>query len=167
LNIYLLRHGLAVERGSSGYARDSDRVLTPKGERRLWQTAEAMEAMEISFDAILSSPFARARQTAEIVAEAFKAHKRIQFADCLTPNGDFKELVALIQRLKPKPESVLLVGHEPHMSGFISLLVSGDGRCSIAMKKGGVCKLDVASLQAGRCATLEWLMTPRQMALMG
>jgi phosphohistidine phosphatase len=167
MNLYLLRHGLAVERGTSGYARDSDRVLTPKGERRLWQTAEALEALEISFDVIISSPYARARQTAEIVAEAFKAQKRLQFSDTLTPNGDFKELVELLNHLKPRPEDVLLVGHEPQMSGFISLLVGGDGRCSIAMKKGGVCKLEVQSLKAGRCATLEWLLTPRQMALMG
>jgi phosphohistidine phosphatase len=166
MNLYLLRHGLAVDRGASGYARDSDRVLTPKGERRLWQTAEAMEALEITFDVILSSPYARARQTAEIVAEAFKAHKKLQFSESLTPGGDFKELVALINRSRPRPEDVLLVGHEPHLSGFISLLVSSDMRCSIAMKKGGVCKLEVATLKPGRCATLEWLLTPRQMALM-
>jgi phosphohistidine phosphatase len=115
---------------------------------------------------ILSSPYARARQTAEIVAEAFKAHRKLQFSECLTPGGDFKDLVALLNRLKPQPKDVLLVGHEPHLSGFISLLISGNSRCSIAMKKGGVCKLEVQSLQPGRCATLEWLLTPRQMALM-
>jgi hypothetical protein len=44
--------------------------------------------------------------------------------------------------------------------------VAGDSSVSIAMKKGGLCKLSAESLKAGRCATLEWLLTPKQMALM-
>ena len=90
------------------------------------QIAEAMEALELSFDLILSSPYLRARQTAEIVAEAFKARKRLELSDSLTPGGSTKKLVELLNRLQPSPESVLLVGHEPYLSGLISLLVSGD-----------------------------------------
>ena len=66
MNLYLLRHGIAVERGTPGLDKDADRSLTPKGERRLWRITEAMEALKLSFDLILSSPYLRARQTAEI-----------------------------------------------------------------------------------------------------
>ena len=75
MDLYLLRHGIAVEPGSPGYAKDADRPLTPEGERKLGQIAEAMEALELSFDLILSSPYVRARQTAEIVAATLKARK--------------------------------------------------------------------------------------------
>jgi phosphohistidine phosphatase len=64
------------------------------------------------------------------------------------------------------PANVLLVGHEPGLSQLISLLVAGEAGVSILLKKGSLCKLSVESLKPGRCATLEWLLTPKQMALM-
>jgi phosphohistidine phosphatase len=166
MNLYLLRHGIAVEPGSPGYAKDADRPLTPEGERKLRQVAHAMDALGLSFDLILSSPYVRARQTAESVAAGLKARQQLELSDCLTPGGSTKKLVELLHRLAPSPESVLLVGHEPYLSGLISLLVSGKETFSVTMKKGGLCKLSTESLEHGRCAALEWLLTPKQMALM-
>ena len=166
MNLYLLRHGIAVEPGSPGFAKDADRPLIPEGERKLFQITEAMEALDLAFDLILSSPYLRARQTAEIVAEALDARKKLEFSDSLVPGGSPRKLVELLNRLQPIPESVLLVGHEPYLSGLISLLVSGDATVAVVMKKGGLCKLSVESLKHGRCAALEWLLTPKQMALM-
>jgi phosphohistidine phosphatase len=166
MNLYVLRHGLAIERGTPGYAKDSDRPLTPKGERKLWQVTEAMHALDLTFDVILTSPYVRARQTAEIVAEAFDARKKLEEVEHLTPDGSFKKLVEYLNDHKPVPASVLLVGHDPHLSELISLLVSGDSHASILMKKGGLCKLSAEALQPGRCSILEWLLTPKQMSLM-
>ena len=166
MKLYVLRHGIAVEPGTPGYANDADRPLTPEGERKLRQIAEAMEALELSFDLILSSPYLRARQTAEIIAEGLKAHKKLELSDSLTPGGSTKKLVELLNRLQPSPESVLLVGHEPYLSGLISLLASGRETLAVVMKKGGLCKLTTESLKQGRCAVLQWLLTPKQMALM-
>ena len=166
MNLYVLRHGIAVEPGTPGYEKDADRPLTPEGERKLWQIAEAMEALELSFDLILSSPYLRALQTAEIVAKALKGRKKVELSESLTPGGSTKKLVELLNRVQPSPESVLLVGHEPYLSGLISLLVSGDASFAVVMKKGGLCKLSTESLKPGRCAALEWLLTPKQMALM-
>jgi phosphohistidine phosphatase len=63
-------------------------------------------------------------------------------------------------------DSLLLVGHEPDLSNLISWLLSGDISLSIIMKKGGLCCLSVDELVAGKCATLEWLMSPAQMVLL-
>ena len=167
MNLFLLRHGLAVEPGTSGYATDAARPLTPEGERKLWRIAEAMSAMKLSFDLIFSSPYLRARQTAEIIAEAFHAKRKLGFMDQLVPGGSAKGLIGQLNRLAPPPDDVLLVGHEPSMSGLISLLVSGEPYFSVLMRKGGLAKLSCESLKAGRCATLEWLLTPKQMSLMG
>jgi phosphohistidine phosphatase len=166
LNLYILRHGIAVERGTPGYTNDADRPLTPEGKRKLWQITKAMAALEPRFDLILSSPYLRARQTAEIVVAAFKARKKLQFCDHLTPDGNTKKLVEFLKSLRPWPESVLLVGHEPYLSELISLLVAGDGSFFLTLKKGGLVKLTAESLRPGRCARLEWLLTPKQMALM-
>jgi phosphohistidine phosphatase len=166
MNLYILRHGIAVDHGTPGYSKDADRSLTPEGERKLQQIAEAMQALELTFDLILSSPYLRARQTAEIVAAALKARKRLQLSDSLTPGGSTQQLIQFLSRLDPQPEDVLLVGHEPYLSGLVSLLVSGDEAFNLVLKKGGFCKLITGPLKHGRCATLSWLLTPRQMALM-
>jgi phosphohistidine phosphatase len=166
MNLYLLRHGLAVELSTRRLAKDSERALTAKGKRKLGEIAEAMEALGLSFDLILSSPFLRARQTAEIVAEVFQVKTKLVLSDHLIPGGSAKGLIQGINLLEPVPESVLLVGHEPDLSSLISLLVTGNAESSIALKKGGLCKLSVESLKPGRCATLEWLVTPKQLVRM-
>jgi phosphohistidine phosphatase len=166
MNLYLLRHGLAVEPGTEGFAHDAERPLTPKGERKLGKIAEGIKALEISFDLILSSPYVRARRTAEIVAEALSIGKKLGFSDALMPAGSVKRLIESLNQIEPAPEDVLLVGHEPYMSEMISLLVSGQVGFAVVMKKGGLCKLSAQSIHAGRCAALEWLLTPKQMALM-
>ena len=165
MNLYILRHGIAAERGTLD--KDADRALTPKGERKLWRITEAMAALDLSFDLILSSPYRRARQTAGIVAEEFRARKKLELCDSLAPAGDAKILIQHINGLEPSPENVLLVGHEPYLSGLIARLVSGNLNLSVVMKKGGLCKLTTGSLKHGRCAALEWLLTPKQMELMG
>jgi phosphohistidine phosphatase len=166
MNLYLLRHGIAVEPGTPGYENDSDRPLVSKGERRLRAAAAAMARMELSFHLILSSPFRRAKETAEIVAKELKLKKALQFSDALTPHGDVNALIRQVNEWEPAPEEVLLVGHEPYLSRLIALLVAGDEDAAIEMKKGGLCKLETDALNAGRCAKLAWLLTPSQMELM-
>jgi len=166
MNLFILRHGVAVEPGSPGFENDADRPLIPKGERRLRAAAAAMKKMELSFDLILSSPLVRARQTADIVAGELKLKKQLQFSDALAPGGGMKNLARQLDERKPAPENVLLVGHEPGLSRLISLLVAGDDSAAVEMKKGGLCKLEADRLHAGRCATLIWLLTPSQMELM-
>ena len=166
MNLFILRHGIAVEPGTPGYSNDADRPLIPKGERKLAQIADALDNLQISFDLVLSSPFLRARQTAQIIAEALEISKKVSLTEELTPHGDPKKLVDFLCHIKPLPDDVLLVGHEPYLSEFISLLLVGNTSLSVIMKKGGLCKLSTESLKAGRCASLEWLLTPKLMAAM-
>jgi phosphohistidine phosphatase len=163
MELYLLRHGIAVERGTAGYEDDASRPLTPKGERKMKRIAEGMKKLELSFDLILSSRLLRARQTAETVAKTFKAMERLKFTTHLAPDRDPEQLVHDLMRLYPRPKSVLLVGHEPYLSSLISTLLAGKTALKVAFRKGGLCLLAVGSLRHGRCATLEWLLTPRQM----
>jgi phosphohistidine phosphatase len=163
MNVFILRHGLAVEPGSPGYTQDSERPLTPKGKQQLMKVAKGMRRLGLDFDLILASPYVRARQTADIVAKTLKLKKRLDYSEALTPSGSPKELIDYLNRLDPRPEDVLLVGHEPYLSQLISLLISGETGLAISMKKGGLCKLSADSLRADRCATLEWLLMPRML----
>jgi phosphohistidine phosphatase len=178
VNLYILRHGIAAERGTPGFKTDADRPLTPKGRRQLRQIADAMKNLDLRFNLILSSPFLRARQTAEIVAQSLKLKKRLAFSDELAPDGDPKALIRQLNELEPAPaaialarigaprKNVLLVGHEPYLSRLVALLISGKAATTIDLKKGGLCRLETDSLRFGQCAALAWLLTPKQMKLM-
>jgi phosphohistidine phosphatase len=166
VNLYLLRHGIATEPGVDGSKLDSERPLTAKGKDRLRKAAKAIAKLDLSFDLILSSPFRRAKQTAEIIAKNFKLRKKLVFSDDLTPTGNPRLLIQQLNQFRPKPENVLLVGHEPYLGKLIALLAAGNTSLEIDFKKGGLCKLEAESLIYGRCAKLVWLLTPRQMELM-
>jgi len=167
MDLFILRHGIAAELGTRRSARDADRALTPKGKREVRQVAQAMEALDLSFEVMLSSPYTRARQTAEIVAEALGLEKKLKLTNRLAPGGSARELISLLHKFEPIPERVLLVGHEPYLSQLISLLISGGPNASVTLKKAGLCKLSTDSLRFGHCATLRWLLTPKQMCLLG
>jgi phosphohistidine phosphatase len=166
MNLYLLRHGIAVDPSAPDFANDAERPLTPKGRRRLRQIAEAMGALKISFDLILSSPYVRARQTAEIVTKALKRKKKLKFTEELTPGGNPRSVIQQLNDLRPRPKNVLLVGHEPYLSKLIALLTAGNTSMEIDLKKGSLCKLETESLRYARCATLVCLLAPRHLALM-
>lgn len=166
MNLYLLRHGIAVDPSVPDFAKDADRPLTPKGKRRLRQITGAMGVLKISFDVILSSPYVRAAETAEIVAKDLKRRKQLQLTDDLTPGGNPKSLIQQINDLRPRPKNVLLVGHEPYLSKLIALLTAGNTNLQIDLKKGSLCRLETESLRYGRCATLVFLFAPRHLALM-
>lgn len=145
---------------------DSKRPLTREGEKQLEKISKAMKEMNLKFDLILSSPFERAKRTAEIVVKNLNPEMSLKFSDDLTPEGDLENLISEINRSKPLPENLLLVGHEPYLSKLISQLIC-EGDAEIDFKKAGLCKLKTDHLQFGRCAKLCWLLTPKQMELMG
>jgi phosphohistidine phosphatase len=159
MEIYILRHGIAVERGTAGYKSDSERPLTSDGEGKMRQIAEAMLGMGLQFDLILSSPYVRAEQTARIVAQELE--EEVTLSDHLAPGSNALELIREIN--DERPQRVLLVGHEPDLSRLISLLLTGNTDAMIELKKGGLCKLTADRLKFGQCATFNWLLTPKQL----
>jgi len=161
MKLYILRHGEAAEHGDPRYS-EAERPLTHKGIQRTRQLAHALRQMDISFDKILSSPLIRARQTAEIVAHALKEY--VAFTETLATDN-LKSLAEHIAKLHPRPGSLLLVGHEPYLSSFISVLCTGAANLPIKLKKGALCRLELEQLTYGKCATLEWLLQPRVIGL--
>jgi len=162
MEIYILRHGIAVERGTPGYKRDGDRPLTDEGVEKMRQIAKAMREMDLQFDVIFSSPYVRAKATADIVAETLG--ENVTLTDSLPPEADPAELIDEIN--DGKPQRVLLVGHEPDLSALISTLICGKRNADIELKKGGLAKLTAETLTYGKCATLNWLLTPKQLRQM-
>lgn len=159
MNLYIVRHAIAVEQGTPGYEEDSQRPLIDKGKKKMRQIAKGLRSLGVSFDLILSSPYIRAKETAEILADVFKMKKAIEFSDNLIPMGDPDLLIAEINE-KYSVDSLALVGHEPELTHLIGLLIAENAGIDITLKKGGVCSLSADDLHHTRTATLEWLLTP-------
>lgn len=159
MEIYLLRHGIAVERTVG--SKDRERSLTPKGRKKVVSIAGHLRQLGVTFDAILSSPFARARETAELVAANIKFKGEVQFSGNLLPGGDPKSLAKELKERSVEAKTMLLVGHEPDLSHLASYLLTGGVGLGLELKKGGLCKLEVQSWGPERPATLLWLVPPK------
>jgi phosphohistidine phosphatase len=162
MNLYFLRHAKAHPRGPK-WRPDSKRPLTKEGEKKMEEVARGMKKLGLSFDLILSSPYARALRTAQIVVEVYKVRKLFT-SNNLAADADPHTIIAEINDNFSTLNDVVVVGHEPFLSGLISVLLTGDGSLKIDFKKGGLCKLTVEELRFGKCARLDWLLTPRQLA---
>ena len=159
MNLYIIRHAIAIDEGTPEYDNDSERPLSDKGKKKMRQIARGLRALGVDFDLILSSPYLRAKETAEILAEVSRTKADVAFSENLIPMGDPDLLISEINE-KYSANSIALIGHEPHLSSLISLLVWDNACLDITLKKGGVCRLSADDLHHTRKATLEWLITP-------
>ncbi len=166
MNLYILRHAIAELHDHHQFPDDSLRPLTDEGIKKMKRAAQGMKSLDLTFDLLLSSPYLRAKQTAEIVAEEFRVPSRLEYTVHLEPGGSGEDLIRDLVTRSGSLKSVLLVGHEPYLSGFISNLLTGGETCALTLKKGGLCHLSVSALRWGRCATLQWLLTPGQLRKM-
>jgi phosphohistidine phosphatase len=125
--------------------------------------AKGLQASGLSYDLILSSPYLRAKQTAEIVTQVLSTPEGVMLAETLMPEGNPRQLIEALRTDHRERQDVLLVGHEPYLSRLISTLLTGGPNLSVVMKRGGLCALDVDTLRFGRCASLISLFSPRQL----
>ncbi len=136
MNLYFMRHGIAVERGESGHRSDDrNRQLTPKGIKRINKEAKGLVALSLSFDRILTSPFERARQTAKIVAQTLQIEDRLEEIPQLGADQSVQELLSGLAGYATDKE-ILLVGHEPLLSKTVSFLLAANGRGGDSAEKG-------------------------------
>ncbi len=163
MNLYIVRHAIAVQRGDPNYQDDdSQRPLTDAGRKKLKKIVKGLAQLGAEFDVILSSPYVRARDTAKILAQEFGMKDKLAFSDNLIPPGNFENLINEIHE-QHDVNNLALVGHEPMLSSLISWLTTGNTEMKLLLRKGGVAYLTADNLyQEGR-ATLEWLLTPAQM----
>jgi phosphohistidine phosphatase len=159
MNLYIVRHAIAVQRGTPDYEDDSQRPLTDKGRKKMRKIVQGLRQFDTPLNTILSSPYVRARDTAKILADEFKLENQLYFSENLVPPGNFEALVDEIHE-KYDVENLALVGHEPMLSQLISWLTTGHTDMELNLKKGGVCYLSSDNLYQDHRAALEWLLTP-------
>jgi phosphohistidine phosphatase len=158
-----MRHGEAVKNIQSGpSASDADRPLTMSGKQEIEEISYFLKNLNIKFSLIISSPLKRAHQTAFIVSKIFKIANNLEDWDELKPEAAKQALVEKLSKLA-EDSTILLVGHEPFLSSFISELAFGIPSGNLVLKKGGFAKLRISSDFPKMTAELRWLLTPRLM----
>jgi phosphohistidine phosphatase len=155
--LYLIRHGVAEERGDA-WPDDTKRPLSEAGMERLRKSARGLARLDVSIDVILTSPLVRARQTADIVATACDPRPSIITIDSLAPEGTYTALVADVEKHARKTR-LALVGHEPGIGELAARLIGS--RHSFEFKKGAVCRIDVEEMPPAGPGDLRWLLTPK------
>jgi phosphohistidine phosphatase len=149
--LYFLRHGKA---GSPRGADDDARELTAAGIRALELAAPLWRRVNLRPDVILSSPLARARQTAELVTDAIGGE--VTLDDRLRPGASWGDL-ARAMAAHPDARRVLFVGHEPDLSSTVAHLT---GAASVRMRKGGLACVEFYGIPEPGGGELAWLLDP-------
>ena len=163
MKLLVIRHGIAEEQeewAKTGEPEDK-RPLTDKGRSRLKRIARGLHRNIDTIEILATSPLTRAVQTAEIIVQRY-GNVAAVVTDTLVPD---KPLSALLDWLKglDDVDTVAVVGHEPHLSGLVSWLLSGKEQSFIELKKGGAILLEFAQERAAGKAKLLWSLTPKQL----
>jgi phosphohistidine phosphatase len=156
VRLLIVRHAIAVERGTPGIP-DDERPLTSTGRKRFREAAIGLARLTPRPGVAFTSPLPRARETAEIAARAWGGIE-------LTPldalrDGDTAGLESALEA-HVKTEFVAIVGHEPHLSALLASLVGSSHGERVPFRKGGAALVEVP----GRLAeggTLVWFLPPK------
>ncbi len=160
MQIYLLRHAIAVPRGTPGYPND-DRPLTDEGIKRMMRASLGLARIVPRLDSILSSPLVRAHHTARLVSQAMECEDSVQLCEALMPGAPEREIYEAL-RAQGGASRVMLVGHEPALGFFASSLLGAEDSV-LEFRKGGCCRIHVSSVPLERPGKLIWHLTPREL----
>jgi len=156
MDVYILRHGIAEERGAG---RDADRALTDKGREKLNRVLQRAARAGVAATLILSSPYKRAWQTAEVAVDLLKYKGKVTQTDALLPEAKPEDLWREI-RSRKNEGSILIAGHEPMLSATIAFLL-GARDLRVDLKKGSLVHIQIDGFGVLPKGVLKWMLTPR------
>jgi phosphohistidine phosphatase len=156
MDIWLLRHGSAEDRARSG--RDPDRALTPEGLARVERAARGLARLEPDISRVVTSPYRRARQTAEAAAKALGI-REVSESRALEPEREPGEILT---EVGDSGGGALLVGHQPHLGALLGLLVAGGAE--LPMEKAAFARVVLTGRWSG---TLRAYLPPKVLELLG
>jgi phosphohistidine phosphatase len=164
MHLYLIRHGIAVDREDPNCPADTERPLTPKGMKRTHAAALGLRALDVKPNAVLTSPWLRSVQTAEIFCETIGySSKKIIRTDALKGTGAPSDLLRELQSMKARV--VLCFGHEPHLHLVIGHVLHTSAKIT-ELKKAGLALLELERISPplGRLLALYPASTLRLLA---
>jgi phosphohistidine phosphatase len=166
MRLLLIRHAIAEERSAKHWPDDADRPLTQRGIRRFRSAAEGLGTLFESVDALLTSPFVRAHQTATILEDRLgwpepEVHPHLA---CGAPLAGAVALLANAERR----QTVVVVGHEPTLSLLTSAYVaSPSAQVTLDWRRGGAALLEFDESPRVNAGSLLWFLAPRVLRTLG
>jgi phosphohistidine phosphatase len=157
MEIYILRHGIAND-GKAGHP-DSERALTREGKDKLRDVLRAARRAGVAPSLVLSSPYVRAVETAEIAAAETGYDGKIEQTQALVPDASPHDVWNEI-RARKSESAILLAGHEPLLSAVVAFLL-GAPSLQVDMKKGALVRVDCDGFGPHPRGVLKWMFTPR------
>ena len=161
MELYLIRHGIAQDKQAN--ISDEERELTKEGRQKTEKIAQRLINLDLQFDLIITSPLVRARQTAEILV-ATGLSSQLEESTHLAPGGNFANWLEqwLEPQNYPQNSQIALVGHEPNLSSWAEILLCGEVKSSLVLKKAGMIgiKLPETNSPVGR-SQMFWLTPPK------
>lgn len=168
MDLLVIRHAIAEDREVfAGTGKDDSlRPLTDRGRERMQEGARGLVCLVDRLDVLATSPLTRAVQTARIVADAY-GNVAPDVVEVLSPEVPFPALVDWLRSVAQQ-ETVAIIGHEPHLSQFVTLLLLGrEGPHLIDLKKGAACLVALnGQITPGR-GRLKWFLKPDQLRKLG
>ncbi|HVT97782.1 MAG TPA: phosphohistidine phosphatase SixA [Acidobacteriaceae bacterium] len=155
MNLYILRHASAGTRRANP-AVDVKRPLDKEGKQQCFLVASFLNALNVQFDRVVSSPLKRALQTASLVGTETGYDSKIEVSEALAPEASVAKFQDLVRSLM-KYDNVMVVGHNPNLTVFFGSLLAPGGRMSTRLRKGAIARIDCTRLPG----TLHWLVDPR------
>jgi len=156
MEIYLLRHGIAED--GKPAMRDADRALTEDGREKLKRVLKRAKAAGVQPDVILSSPYRRAIETAQVAVSVLSHRGKIIETRALVPNAAPHEIWEEL-RSRQTESSILLASHEPLMSSTLAFLLANPALL-VDMKKAALARVDCDRFGPQPHCVLKWLLTP-------
>lgn len=163
MKLLVIRHGAAMDQeefARTGQADDM-RPLTAEGIGEMERVAAGLRAEVKTLNVVATSPLVRARQTADIVTNAFGVGTA-EITDLLVPGASMEAFEEWCDS-RGEAKVVAVVGHEPHLGCLVTWLMSGRSESRIRLRKAGACLLEFESAVHRDSGTLSWLLTPRQL----
>lgn len=159
--LLVIRHAIAEDRAEFAGADDAERPLTAEGRRKMRQAARALRSLVPELDLVATSPLRRARETADIVAEAYGGLLP-RVTEALQPGSDGAALLTFLAAERGL-EAAAVVGHEPTLGRQASFLLTGRQGSFLELKKGAAALLELESGWRAGAARLCWLLQPAQL----
>ena len=160
MHIYIIRHGIAIDMLDAKVDDDADRWLTDVGISRMEKVAKGLKKLVPDFECISTSPYLRAEQTANLIAQAYSSPPPVEKTPLLEPGATLLDIEKLAQKISDDG-CVAMVGHQPDCSEIISALIGSSKPEQIEMRKGAVCRIDVQGALLPGSGLLCWLLQPR------
>lgn len=164
MHFCIFRHGIAIDRDDPDCPEDPKRYLTREGEKKTLAAAKGLRKLGVEFDVWVTSPYVRAVQTAEIVAEAFGVSpKSIKQSKALLPGAHPSEIYAFMELMRA--DGVIAFGHAPNVDEAIAMAV-GSRSPVTQLKKAGAAILEMRSLSPPNGEIIA-LFPPKSLRMMG